>query len=126
MADIDFENMISTRIALEGKNNPRLSKIISTALKASWVPGLESQLEDMLVSHLKSNHSELMKQVMGHELNDKQMLRIGKQFFIHIQKHYDEIQQSHTRDSLKYVWKGNTYPKELDQYYTLYRLKHGL
>ena len=126
MADIDFENMISTRIALEGKNNPRLSKIISTALKASWVPGLESQLENMLVSHLKSNHSELMKQVMGHELNDKQMLRIGKQFFIHIQKKYDEIQQSHTRDSLKYVWKGNTYPKELDQYYTLYRLKHGL
>ena len=38
MADIDYENMISTRIALEGKNNPRLSKIISAALNASWVP----------------------------------------------------------------------------------------
>ena len=126
MADIDYENMISTRIALEGKKNPRLSIVISTAFKASWVPGLESQLEDMLVSHLKSNHSELMKHVMGHELNDKQMLRVGQQFFIHIQKPFDEIKQSHTRDSLKYVWKGNTYPIELDEYYTLYRLKHGL
>ena len=38
MADIDFENMISTRIALEGNMNPSLSKIFSTALLASWVP----------------------------------------------------------------------------------------
>ena len=126
MADIDYENMISTRIALEGKNNPRLSKIISAALNASWVPGLESQLENMLVSHLKSTHYELMKKVMGHKLDDKQMVRIGKQFFLHIQKPYDEIRQSHSRDSLKYVWKGNTYPEDLDQYYLSYRLKHGL
>ena len=126
MADIDFENMISTRIALEGKNNPRLSKVISTALKARWVPGLESQLEDMLVSHLKSNHAHLMNKVMKKELNDEQMLRIGRQFFIHIQKPYEEIKHSHTSDSLKYVWKGNTYPIELDQYYTEYRKKHGL
>ena len=126
MADIDFENMISTRIALEGKNNPRLSKVISTALKASWVPGLESQLEEMLVSHLKSNHSNLMNKVMKKELSDEQMLRIGRQFFIHIQKPYEEIKQSHTSDSLKYVWKGNAYPIELDQYYTEYRKKHGL
>ena len=126
MADIDFENMISTRIALEGKNNPRLSKVISTALKASWVPGLESQLEDMLVSHLKSNHAHLMNKVMKKELNDEQMLRIGRQFFIHIQKPYEKIRHSHTSDSLKYVWKGNTYPIELDQYYTEYREKHGL
>ena len=126
IADIDFENMISTRIALEGKNNPRLSAIISTALKASWVPGLESQLENMLVLHLKENHTELMQKVMGQKLNDKQMLRIGKQFFIHIQKPYEKIKQSHTRDSLKYVWKGNRYPKDLDQYYTTYRTKHNL
>ena len=126
IADIDFENMISTRIALEGKNNPRLSTIISTALKASWVPGLESQLENMLVLHLKENHTELMRKVMGQKLNDKQMLRIGKQFFIHIQKPYEKIKQSHTRDSLKYVWKGNQYPQDLDQYYTNYRIKHNL
>ena len=126
MADIDFENMISTRIALEGKNNPRLSKVISAALKASWVPGLESQLEDMLISHLKSNHSDLMNKVMKKELGDKEMLRIGRQFFIHIQKPYEEIRHSHTIDSLKYVWKGNVYPIQLDQYYTDYRKKHGL
>ena len=126
MADIDFENMISARIALEGKNNPRLSSILSTALKASWVPGLESKLEDMLVSHLKKNYSDLMEKVMGYKLEDEQMLRIGRQFFIHIQKPYEEIRHSHTSDSLKYVWKGNAYPIELDQYYTEYRKKHGL
>ena len=126
IADIDFENMISTRIALEGKNNPRLSTVISTALKARWFPGLESQLENMLVSHLKDNHTELMQKVMGHRLDDNQMLRIGKQFFIHIQKPFEQIKQSHTRDSLKYVWKGNQYPKHLDQYYTAYRIKHNL
>ena len=126
IADIDFENMVSTRIALEGKNNPRLAAVISTALKASWVPGLESQLENMLVSHLKENHTELMQKVMGHKLNDNQMLRIGKQFFVHIQKPFDQIKQSHTRDSMKYVWKGNLYPKDLDQYYTKYRIKHNL
>ena len=126
IADIDFENMVSTRIALEGKNNPRLSTVISTALKASWVPGLESQLENMLVSHLKENHTELMQKVMGRKLNDKQMLRIGKQFFVHIQKPFDQIKQSHTRDSMIYVWKGNLYPKDLDRYYTKYRIKHNL
>ena len=125
MADIDFENMISTRIALEGKNNPRLSSIIKTALKASWVPGLESRLEDMLVSHLQENYSDLIKKVMGYKLNDEQMLRIGKQFFIQIQKPIKQIKQTHTSDSLKYVWKGNYYPKELDVFYTKYRQKHG-
>ena len=126
MADIDFENMVSTRIALEGKNNPRLSAIIKTALKASWVPGLESRLEGMLVSHLQENHSDLMEEVMGHRLSDDQMLRIGRQFFIHIQKSLKQIKQSHTRDSLKYVWKGNSYPKELDTFYYKYRKEHGL
>ena len=126
IADIDFENMISTRIALEGKNNPRLSSIINTALKASWVPGLESRLESMLVSHLQENHSDLMQKVMGHKLNDEQMLRIGKQFFIQIQKPYLQIKQSHMRDSLKYVWKGNLYPIALDNFYDKYWLEHGL
>ena len=126
MADIDFENMISTRIALEGKNNPRLSSIIKTALKASWIPGLESRLEGMLVSHLQENHSNLMQEVMGHKLSDEQMLRIGRQFFIHIQKPHIQIKKSHTRDSLKYVWKGNLYPNELDIFYDKYRQKNGL
>tara|TARA_B100001559_G_scaffold11935_1_gene10431 strand:- start:263 stop:901 length:639 start_codon:yes stop_codon:yes gene_type:complete len=126
MADIDFENMISARIALEGKNNPRLSSILSTALKASWVPGLESKLEDMLVSHLKKNHSDLMEKVMGDKLEDEQMLRIGRQFFIHIQKPYSDIKKAHMIDSLKYVWKGNVYPADLDSYYSDYRKKHSL
>ena len=126
MADIDFENMISARIALEGKNNPRLSSILSTALKASWVPGLESKLEDMLVSHLKKNHSDLMEKVMGDKLEDEQMLRIGRQFFIHIQKPYSDIKRAHMIDSLKYVWKGNVYPADLDSYYSDYRKKHSL
>ena len=126
MADIDFENMISARIALEGKNNPKLSSILSTALKASWVPGLESKLEDMLVSHLKKNHSDLMEKVMGDKLEDEQMLRIGRQFFIHIQKPYSDIKKAHMIDSLKYVWKGNVYPADLDSYYSDYRKKHSL
>ena len=126
MADVDFENMISTRIALEGKNNPRLSSILSTALKASWVPGLESKLEDMLVSHLKSNHQDLMEKVMGKKLEDDQMLRIGRQFFIHIQKTFSDIKKTHIMDSLKYVWKGNVYPVDLDTYYNDYRKKHNL
>ena len=126
MADIDFENMISARIALEGKNNPKLSSILSTALKASWVPGLESKLEDMLVSHLKKNHSNLMEKVMGEKLGDDQMLRIGRQFFIHIQKPYSDIKKAHMIDSLKYVWKGNVYPDDLDSYYNDYRKKHIL
>ena len=125
IADIDFENMISTRIALEGKNNPKLASIINTALKASWVPGLESRLEGMLVSHLQENHSDLMRKVMGHNLDDVQMLRIGRQFFIQIQKPYLNIKQSHTMDSLKYVWKGNSYPTELDIFYFKYRKKYG-
>ena len=124
--DIDFENMISTRIALEGKSNPRLSSILSTAMKASWVPGLESKLEKMLVSHLKDNHSDLMTKVMRVKISDEQMLRIGKKFLEHIQKPYGQIQVSHAIDSLKYVWKGNKYPVDLDIYYKKYKEEHGL
>ena len=80
----------------------------------------------LLLSHLKSNHSVLMNRVMKKELNEDQMLRIGRQFFIHIQKSYEEIKQSHTSDSLKYVWKGNIYPIELDHYYAEYRKGQGL
>ena len=60
----------------------------------------------MLVSHLKDNHSDLMAKVMREKISDEQMLRIGKKFLEHIQNSYDQIQLSHTIDSLKYVWKG--------------------
>ena len=53
------------------------------------------------------------------------MLRIGKKFLEHIQKPYGQIQLSHTIDSLKYVWKGNKYPADLDIYYKKYREEHG-
>ena len=79
----------------------------------------------MLVSHLKKNHSNLMEKVMGNKLEDEQMLRIGRQFFIHIQKPYSDIKKAHMIDSLKYVWKGNVYPADLDSYYSDYRKKHS-
>ena len=126
MTDVDFENMISARIALEGKNSPNLSTILSLASKASWVPGLEGQIEGMLVDHLRENHLVLMTDVMGTVPTESQMVRIGKQFFFHVQKPVDEITATHTKDSLRYVWKGNTYPEALDKYYIEYRLKHGL
>jgi len=61
---------------------------------------------------------------MGYKLEDEQMLRIGRQFFIHIQKSYSDIKKAHMIDSLKYVWKGNDYPNDLDSYYSDYRKKH--
>jgi len=126
MTDVDFENMISARIAFEGKNSPNLSTILSLATKASWVPGLESQIEGMLVDYLKENHLVLMTDVMGTKPSEAQMIRIGKQFFFHVQKPVDEIVATHTKDSLRYVWKGNTYPEALDKYYREYWLKHGI
>ena len=126
MTDVDFENMVSARIALEGKNSPNLSTILSLVSKASWVPGLESQIKGMLVDYLKSNHIILMTDVMGTEPDDAQMVRIGQQFFVHVKKPVEEIGVSHTTDSLRYVWKGNIYPRALDVYYREYRLKHGI
>ena len=76
-ADVDFENLVSARVAMENKNNPRVSKIISMANKASYVPGLQKRLESMLMKYMKSNHTELMTQVMGRKPSDEQMLRIG-------------------------------------------------
>ena len=37
-----------------------------------------------------------------------------------------QIKQSHMRDSLKYVWKGNLYPIALDNFYDKYKREHGL
>ena len=63
---------------------------------------------------------------MGKKLEDDQMLRIGRQFFIHIQKPFLDIKNTHIMDSLKYVWKGNVYPVDLDTYYNDFRKKHNL
>ena len=123
MTDVDFENLIAARIALEGKGNPKVDNILSLASKASYVPGLQSKLENMLVDHMKIKHISLMTRVLGYEPAEDQIVRIGKQFFYHAQKPYIEVKEIHISDSLRYVWKGNKYPEVLDQHYQAYRLQ---
>ena len=123
MTDVDFENLIAARIALEGKGNPKVDNILSLASKASYVPGLQSKLENMLVDHMKTKHISLMARVLGYEPAEEQIVRIGKQFFYHAQKPYIEVKEIHISDSLRYVWKGNKYPEVLDQHYQAYRLQ---
>ena len=123
MTDVDFENLIAARIALEGKGNPKIDNILSLASKASYVPGLQSKLENMLVDHMKTKHISLMTRVLGYEPAEDQIVRIGKQFFYHAQKPYIEVKEIHISDSLRYVWKGNKYPQVLDQHYQVYRLQ---
>ena len=123
MTDVDFENLIAARIALEGKGNPKIDNILSLASKASYVPGLQSKLENMLVDHMKTKHISLMTRVLGYEPAEEQIVRIGKQFFYHAQKPYIEVKEIHISDSLRYVWKGNKYPEVLDQHYQAYRLQ---
>jgi len=123
MTDVDFENLIAARIALEGKGNPKIDNILSLASKASYVPGLQNKLENMLVDHMKTKHISLMTRVLGYEPAEDQIVRIGKQFFYHAQKPYIEVKEIHISDSLRYVWKGNKYPQVLDQHYLAYRLQ---
>jgi len=123
MTDVDFENLIAARIALEGKGNPKIDNILSLASKASYVPGLQNKLENMLVDHMKTKHISLMTRVLGYEPAEDQIVRIGKQFFYHAQKPYIEVKEIHISDSLRYVWKGNKYPQVLDQHYQAYRLQ---
>ncbi|MEE3204897.1 MAG: hypothetical protein VX233_06220 [Candidatus Neomarinimicrobiota bacterium] len=125
MTDVDFENLIAARIALEGKGNPKVDNILSLASKASYIPGLESKLENMLVDHMKTKHFGLMSRVLGYEPAEEQIVRIGKQFFYHAQKPYIEVKEIHISDSLRYVWKGNKYPQVLDQHYQAYRLQQN-
>ena len=125
MTDVDFENLIAARIALEGKGNPKIDNILSLASKASYVPGLQSKLENMLVDHMKTKHISLMTRVLGYEPAEDQIVRIGKQFFYHAQKPYIEVKEIHISDSLRYVWKGNKYPQVLDQHYQAYRLQQN-
>ena len=124
LADIDFENLISTRMALESRDNPKVEKLLGLASKVSYIPGLQNKLENMLIEHMKNNHTDLMAIVLGSQPTEKQIIRIGKQFFFQAQQPQKTLTISHTSDSLRYVWKGNTYPKSLDNFYNKYRLKY--
>ena len=120
VTDIEYENLIAARIALENKNNPRTANLISMASKAKYVWGLQAKVESMLMDHMKTKHMDLMVAVMGKTPNDEEMLRLGRLVFLHVQKPQDELIETHTGDSLRYVWGGESYPKAMDKYYDEY------
>jgi len=125
-ADVDFENLIAARLALEGKNNPRLSTVLNLASKAKYIPGVERKIEAMMLEKMKTKNAYLLFQVFGYHPRDPQLKRIGKQVFYHIQMEAGEILDTHTNDSLRYVWKGRKYPEPLNEYYREYNLKYGI
>ena len=125
-ADVDFENLIAARLALEGKNNPRLSTVLNLASKAKYIPGVERKIEAMMLEKMKTKNAYLLFQVFGYHPGDPQLKRIGKQVFYHIQMEAGEILDTHTNDSLRYVWKGRKYPEPLNEYYREYNLKYGI
>ena len=125
-ADVDFENLIAARLALEGKNNPRLSTVLNLASKAKYIPGVERKIEAMMLEKMKTKNAYLLFQVFGYHPGDPQLKRIGKQVFYHIQMEPGEILDTHTNDSLRYVWKGRKYPEPLNEYYRQYNLKYGI
>ena len=125
-ADVDFENLIAARLALEGKNNPRLSTVLSLASKAKYIPGVERKIEAMMLEKMKTKNAYLLFQVFGYHPGDPQLKRIGRQVFYHIQMEPGEILDTHTNDSLRYVWKGRIYPEPLNEYYREYNLKYGI
>jgi len=125
-ADVDFENLIAARLALEGKNNPRLSIVLNLASKAKYIPGVEQKIEAMMLEKMKTKNAYLLFQVFGYHPEDPQLKRIGKQVFYHIQMEPGEILDTHTNDSLRYVWKGRKYPEPLNEYYRQYNLKYGI
>jgi len=125
-ADVDFENLIAARLALEGKNNPRLSTVLNLASKAKYIPGVERKIEAMMLEKMKTKNAYLLFQVFGYHPGDPQLKRIGKQVFYHIQMEAGEILDTHTNDSLRYVWKGRKYPEPLNEYYRQYNLKYGI
>ena len=125
-ADVDFENLIAARLALEGKNNPRLSTVLNLASKAKYIPGVERKIEAMMLEKMKTKNAYLMFQVFGYHPGDSQLKRIGKQVFYHIQMEPGEILDTHTNDSLRFVWKGKKYPEPLNEYYRQYNLQYGI
>ena len=124
--DVDFENLIAARLALEGKNNPRLSTVMNLASKARYIPGVEKKIEVLMLDKMKTKHADLMYQIFGYPPGEQQLKRIGKQVFYHIQMEPGEILDTHTNDSLRYVWKGSIYPDPLNEYYREYNLKYGI
>jgi len=100
-ADVDFENLIAARLALEGKNNPRLSTVLNLASKAKYIPGVERKIEAMMLEKMKTKNAYLLFQVFGYHPEDPQLKRIGKQVFYHIQMKPGEILDTHTNDSLR-------------------------
>ena len=120
VTDVEYENLIAARIALENKNNPRTANLISMASKAKYVWGLQAKVESLLMDHMKTKHMDLMVAVMGKTPNDEEMLRLGRLVFLHVQKPQDELIETHTGDSLRYVWGGGSYPKAMDLYYDEY------
>ena len=125
-ADVDFENLIAARLALEGKNNPRLSTVMNLASKARYIPGVEKKIEVLMLDKMKTKHADLMYEIFGYPPGEQQLKRIGKQVFYHIQMEPGEILDTHTNDSLRYVWKGRIYPEPLNEYYREYNLKYGI
>ena len=119
VTDVEYENLIAARIALENKNNPRTANLISMASKAKYVWGLQAKVESLLMDHMKTKHMDLMVAVMGKTPNDEEMLRLGRLVFLHVQKPQDELIETHTGDSLRYVWGGASYPKAMDHYLSL-------
>ena len=116
--NIEYENLIASRIAIENKNNPKSANLISMALKSKYIPGLQGQLESMLISHMKSKHSELMIDVLGSTPSDEQLLRLGKLIFIHIQRPIEKLQEIHTMDSIRFLWNGGEYPISINEFYS--------
>tara|TARA_B100000315_G_scaffold53216_1_gene47549 strand:+ start:282 stop:1325 length:1044 start_codon:yes stop_codon:yes gene_type:complete len=125
-ADVDYENLVSSRIALENMNNPRVSGLISMATKAKYVWGLEAKLESIVLDQMKTNHIDMMEKVLGVQPAEDQIIRIGKQVFYYIKLTYPEVEEVHTTDSLRYVWGGRRYPASLDEYYRAYNLKYNI
>ena len=122
---IEYENLIASRIAIENKNNPKSANLISMASKAKYIPGLQGQLESVLMNYMKSKHSDLMEDVLGSSPSDKQLLRLGKLVFIHIQKPLETLYEIHAIDSIRYIWNGGEYPNSINHYYNEYYKKNS-
>jgi len=121
---VEYENLVASRIAIENKNNPKSANLISMASKAKYIPGLQGQLESVLMNYMKSKHSELMQDVLGSHPSDKQLLRLGKLVFMHIQKPLEILYQIHAMDSMRYIWNGGEYPNSINNYYSKYYKKN--
>jgi len=121
---VEYENLIASRIAIENKNNPKSANLISMASKAKYIPGLKGQLESILMNYMKSKHPELMNDVLGSNVSDKQLLRLGKLVFIHIQKPLEKLYEIHAIDSIRYIWNGGKYPNSINHYYNEYYKKN--